>query len=101
MLHIHQIQIKIWKDFLDHLKRCTCHALQGGVDSPLLGSSEKVSRELRLAEALTSGEGQAAAGTPVVRAILFNHLDHLFYCNISADHLVLTEDFHGLDLVFL
>ena len=41
MLDIHQIQIKIWKDFLDHLKRCTCHALQGSVDSPLLGSSEE------------------------------------------------------------
>ena len=101
MLHIHQIQIKIWKDFFDHLKRCACHALQGGVNPPLLGSSEKVSRKLRLTEALTSGECQAAAGTTVVRTILLNHLDHLFYGDIPADHFVLTEDFHSLDLVFL
>ena len=101
MLDIHQIQIQIRKDRLDRLKWSTGHTFQRSIDSPFLCCPKHISGKFRLAEALTTRKSESSSGAAVVRTILFDYFDHLFYCNISTDHLVFAKDFHCLDSVFL
>ena len=101
MFDIHQVSIQIGQNHLNIFPGNTCHALNGGIDSPLLCSAEKVTGKLRLAKTFPSGKSHAAAGTVIIRAVFLHQLDHFPNSYIPSHGLHTVRGFHGLDLVFL
>ena len=101
MFDIHQIYIQVRKNLFDLFPGSTCHALYCGINTTFFCRTEKISGKIRLTHTFTTGKGNSSSGAIIICAVFLHFLDHLANCHITADHLVLTQNFHVLDPVLL
>ena len=102
VLDIHQIKVQIGQYlFRNHPERGQTGGLHGRVDPPLMGGLHQRRRKVRLHQRFPAGQGEPAAGAPVVKPVLHHFVQDLSNGDIPADSLRLSPGDHGLDFPLL